>query len=209
MRQYAASPVIQKLVTDRTSYFPNDWQDQFYNVVWNVDTAQGFGLDVWGRIVVIGRNIQVPVDGYFGFSGTPQTWGAFGEESFFGGPAATSTFTLADPAYRVLILTKALSNIARVDARSLNKVLQQLFPGRGRAWASDLGGMAMRVTFEFALEPWEFAVLTNGGVFPRPAGVGVKLAQIPVDTFGFAEAGDAEPFNQGTFLNLGAVSDAN
>jgi hypothetical protein len=69
--------------------------------------------------------------------------------------------------------------------------------------------MAMRVTFEFALEPWEFAVLTNGGVFPRPAGVGVKLAQIPVDTFGFAEAGDAEPFNQGTFLNLGAVSDAN
>jgi hypothetical protein len=41
MRQYSASPVIQKLVTDRASYFPNDWQDQFYNVVWNVDTAQG------------------------------------------------------------------------------------------------------------------------------------------------------------------------
>lgn len=209
MRQYSASPVIQKLVTDRASYFPNDWQDQFYNVVWNVDTAQGFGLDVWGRIVVIGRNIQVPVDDYFGFSGTPQTWGAFGEESFFTGPVATSTYTLADPAYRVLILAKALSNIARVDARSLNKVLQQLFPGRGRAWANDLGSMTMSVTFEFALEPWEFAVLTNGGVFPRPAGVGVKLAQIPVDTFGFAEAGDAEPFNQGTFLNLGAVSDAN
>jgi hypothetical protein len=209
MRQYSASPVIQKLVTDRASYFPNDWQDQFYNVVWNVDTAQDFGLDVWGRIVVIGRNIQVPVSDYFGFSGTPQTWGAFGEESFFTGPAATSTFTLADPAYRVLILAKALSNIARVDARSLNKVLQQLFPGRGRAWANDLGSMTMSVTFEFALEPWEFAVLTNGGVFPRPAGVGVKLYQIPVDTFGFAEAGDAEPFNQGTFLNLGAVSDAN
>lgn len=209
MKQYSASPIIQRLISDRASYFPADWQDQFYGAVWNVDTAQGFGLDIWGRIVVIGRNIQVPAENYFGFSGIPQTWGAFGEESFYTGPTATSTYTLADPAYRVLILAKALANIARTDARSLNGVLQQLFPGRGRAWTNDLGSMAMRVVFEFSLEPWEFAVLTSGGVFPRPAGVGVKLAQIPVDTFGFAESGDAQPFNQGTFLNTGAVSDAN
>ncbi len=209
MRQYAASPVIQKLVAARATYFPNDWQDQFYNVVWNVDTAQGFGLDIWGRVVVIGRNNQVPVEDYFGFSTTPQTWGAFGEESFYGGPAATSTFRLADAAYRVLILAKALANIARTDARSLNGVIQQLFPNRGRAWVNDLGSMSMRVTFEFALEPWEFSVLTGGGVFPRPAGVGVKIAQIPIDSFGFSEASDAEPFNQGTFLSTGAVANAN
>ncbi len=209
MRQYAASPVIQKLVADRGTYFPNDWQDQFYRVVWNVDTAQGFGLDIWGRIVVIGRNIQVPVEDYFGFSATPQTWGAFGEDGFYMGPVATSTYRLSDPAYRVLILAKALANIARTDARSLNGVIQQLFPNRGRAWVNDLGSMSMRVTFEFALEPWEFSVLTGGGVFPRPAGVGVKIAQIPIDSFGFSEASDAEPFNQGTFLSTGAVANAN
>ncbi len=209
MRQYAASPVIQKLVADRATYFPNDWQDQFYNVVWNVDTAQGFGLDIWGRIVVIGRNIQVPIDDNFGFSTTPQTWGAFGEDGFYIGPVATSTYRLSDQAYRVLILAKALANIARTNARSLNGVIQQLFPDRGRAWVNDLGSMSMRVTFEFALEPWEFSVLTGGGVFPRPAGVGVKIAQIPIDSFGFSEASDAEPFNQGTFLSTGAVANAN
>lgn len=209
MRQYAASPVIQTLVADRSSYFSTAWQQSFYDIVWNVDTAQGFGLDIWGRIVVIGRNIQVPVTDYFGFSVSPQTWSSFGEDSMYSGPTATDTYTLADNAYRVLVLAKALSNITSTDSRSLNQVLQKLFPGRGRAWVNDLGSMSMRIIFEFALEPWEFSVLTNGGVVPRPAGVGVKIAQVPVETFGFSEAGDAQPFNQGTFLSTGAVSNAN
>lgn len=209
MRQYAASPVIQTLVADRASYFATGWQQDFYDVVWNVDTARGFGLDIWGRIVVIGRNVQVPVADYFGFSTSPQSWSSFGEDSMYSGPAATDTYVLADNAYRTLILAKALSNITATDSRSLNKVLQNLFPDRGRVWVNDLGSMSMRILFEFPLEPWEFSVLTNGGVVPRPAGVGVKIAQVPVETFGFSEAGDAQPFNQGTFLSTGAVSDVN
>lgn len=68
MKQYAASPVIQQLVADRKTYFQNGWQDQFYNNVWNVDTAKGFGLDIWGRIVVIGRSLQISViDRSFGY----------------------------------------------------------------------------------------------------------------------------------------------
>lgn len=209
MKQYAASPVINRLISDRESYFPATWQEDFYNVVWNVDTAQGIGLDIWGRIVVIGRNIEVPAPDYFGFNTSPQSWSPFGQDSFYTGPTATQTVTLADPAYRVLILAKALSNIASTDSRSINRVLQQLFPGRGRAWVNDLGSMSMRFVFEFALEPWEKSVLVGGGVLPRPAAVGAKLAEIPVDTFGFAEAGDSEPFNQGTFLSIGAVTNAN
>lgn len=209
MKQYASSPTIHRLVSDRKSYFPVAWQDQFYNVIWNVDTAQGVGLDIWGRIVGVGRLLQVPADDYFGFNTTPQSWSPMGEDSFYAGPASGNAYTLADQAYRVLILAKALANIARVDASSLNRILRQLFPGRGRVWVNDLGRMTMRVTFEFALEPWEFAVLASSGVFPRPAGVGVKIAQIPPDTFGFAESGDAEPFNQGTLLSAGAIADAN
>lgn len=211
MKQYAASPVINKLIEDRATYFPNSWQDQFYDVVWNVNTAQGFGLDIWGRIVVIGRNIQIPVVNYFGFTTTPaQSWDPFGQESFYTGPTATTTFTLGDNAYRVLVLAKALANISSTDSPSLNRVINQLFPGRGRAWVNDLGSMSMRFVFEFALEPWEMAVLVNGGVLPRPAGVGATIAQIPVETFGFAEAGEgSQPFNQAPFLSNGAVANAN
>lgn len=59
MKQYASSPVIQQLIADRHEYFQTSWTEDFYNLVWNVDTAQGFGLDIWGRIVVIGRNVTI------------------------------------------------------------------------------------------------------------------------------------------------------
>ena len=210
MKQYAASPAIQQLVSDRGTYFPNSWQDDFYNTVWNVSSAKGFGLDIWGRIVVIGRNIKVPATNYFGFTATPQSWSPFGQQSFYTGPASTATVTLTDSAYLTLILAKAFSNIASTDSHSLNKFIRLLFPGRGNAWVSDLGGMFIRFSFQFSLDPWEVAVLTNGGVLPRPAGVGATIAQIPINTFGFAEAGSgSQPFNQAPFLNNGAVANAN
>lgn len=72
MRQYATSPIIQARVANRDSYFdPTAWQQELYDVVLNLDTAQGFGLDIWGRIVGLpnGRNLTVPVTGtkYLGF----------------------------------------------------------------------------------------------------------------------------------------------
>lgn len=210
MRQYAASPVIQQYVSDWASYFPTDWQNQFYNVVWNVDTAQGFGLDAWGRIVDIGREVQIPVVDYFGYNATPQSWQPFGQAALYTGPTSTTTYRLADDAFRVLILAKALLNITDTTSPAINRVIQQLFPGRGRAWVNDLGSMSVRFVFEFALQPWEQAVLTSAGALPRPAGVNATLAQIPVDTFGFAEAGmGSQPFNQGTLLSNGAVTNAN
>ena len=163
-----------------------------------------------GSHCVIGRDIPLPATEFFGFHTTPdESWNPFNQESFYPGPVNSTTYTLADPAYRVLILAKALSNISATDSRSLNRALQQLFPGRGRAWVNDLGSMSMRFVFEFDLEPWEQAVLVNGNVLPRPAGVGAKLAQIPADTFGFNEAGDCQPFNQGTFMNSGALTNVN
>lgn len=52
----------------------NEWIDpaadfqSFYDYVWNVDTAQGFGLDDWGKIVGVSRYLQVPETDYFGFA---------------------------------------------------------------------------------------------------------------------------------------------
>lgn len=212
MKQYAASPIIQKLIEDRKSYFVTGWQDDFYNIIWNIDTAQGFGLDIWGRIVVIGRDVKIPQIDWFGFNAPPtQGWQPFNQGAFYPGPGSTDVFTLADRAYRVLILVKALTNISATDNPSLNRVINQLFQGRGRAYVNDLGSMSMRVTFEFALEPWERSVLSGSGVFPRPSGVGLQIAEIPIPgTFGFAEQGaGVEGFNNGTFLNEGNIINAN
>jgi hypothetical protein len=210
IKQYAASPRIQQLMTNMAAYLdPSQWTDEFYNIVWNVDSAQGFGLDIWGTIVGVDRYLNVGSSTYFGFNTTPtESWQPFNQGPFYGGPAATSTFKLADNAFRVLILAKALTNVTETTAPGVNAVLQSLFPGRGRCWVNDLGSMSMRFVFEFALESWERAVLVSGEALPRPAGVHATIAEIPTSTFGFAEAGaSAQPFNQGTFLSTGAVND--
>lgn len=183
--QYANSPTITALIGDMNEWIdPRADLDNFYSFVWNIDTAQGFGLDIWGRIVGVERTINVPAD-------TPNPGGF---------PFTPGVLTLSDSQYRQLLLVKALSNITDSTAGSLNKLLSKLFEGRGRCYVNDLGGMAMRFVFEFFLYPFEYAILMNSGVTPGPAGVLVNVIQCdPTQTFGFAEAIQFQPFDQGTF----------
>lgn len=208
--QYANSPTIVQLINNMDEYInPETDFDAFYDFVWNVETAQGFGLDIWGRIVGIGRELTIPSDEtYLGFGEAftaptadtgPQP---FGQAPFWIGERSTETYTLADDAYRTLILVKALANISDCTAPSLNRLLQNLFHGRGRCYVNDLGSMQMRFTFEFYLQPFELAILTQSNAIPRPAAVGLYLAEIPMpNVFGFAEMGEGvAPFGQGTFF---------
>lgn len=212
--QYADSPRIKQLLSNMEQYLDvSKPLDDFYNIVWNVDTAQGFGLDIWGRIVGVQRYLSVIEGNHFGFetASTPQDFRPFNDSVFYAGPTSSSTYRLADDAFRVLILAKALTNIVATTSPAINQVLQNLFPGRGRCYVNDLGSMQMRYTFEFALQPWEWSVLTSSGALPRPAGVNATIAVIPLpNTFGFAEAGttSAAPFGQGTYFSTGAIQNA-
>lgn len=203
--QYANSPTISQLIDNFSQYIdPRAAFDQFYNIVWNVDTAQGFGLDIWGRIVNVSRQLTVTTSpSYFGFLDGVNDMLPFGQAPFYNGPAATATYELTDDAYRQVILVKALANISVVTAPALNALLQKLFAGRGRCYVNDNHDMSLRFVFEFNLEPYEVAIITSGNVFPRPAGVLMTYIQVPVpNVFGFVEAGaSSAPFNQGVFYS--------
>lgn len=203
--QYGNSPTLLQLCHNIDQYIdPRINIDDFYNFVWNVDTAEGFGLDIWGRIVVIGRELQVADDPvFFGFEEALPGSYPFDEAPFYSGEAAaTSTYILADDAYRTLILLKALSNITSCSAPAINQLLQNMFAGRGRVYVSDLGDMAMRINFHFDLTPVERAIITQSGIIPRPAGVKAYVTIIPLPVFGFVEAGDGmTPFDDAPFRN--------
>ena len=56
--QYTHSPIINQII----GYFngsidPNADLERFCHAIWNVETAQTYGLNVWGRIV--GRALSV------------------------------------------------------------------------------------------------------------------------------------------------------
>lgn len=183
--QYANSPTLVQLVQNINTYLdPRADFDTFFNYVWNVETAQGFGLDIWGRIVQVDRTINVPAD-------TPNP----GQFSFTAG-----VYQMTDAQYRTVILMKALANITNCTAPALNQLLSNLFATRGRCYVRDLGGMKMEYRFEFWLQPFEYAIIAQYQVAPRPAGVLASIFQVDVNgTFGFAESLQLQPFNQGTF----------
>lgn len=210
--QYANSATIVQLVQNMNQYVdPRADFDGFFDYVWNVESAQGFGLNIWGRIVGISRELLIPnAPVYFGFKDALPGSYPFDEAPFYDGtPPATQTYKLADDAYRKLILTKALANIASSNAPSLNQLLQNMFADRGRCYVNDLGGMQFRYTFEFDLTLQEYAIVTQSGVLPRPAGVNAILFQTALPLFGFSEAGlSAAPFGQGVFIPQGAINAA-
>ena len=185
--QYGNSATITQLVRNIDLYLdPRTDFDTFYDYVWNVETAVGFGLDIWGRIVNVGRGIDVP-------AGTPNPGGF---------PFVVGPYTMTDAEYRTVILVKALSNITNGTAQSINQLLSNLFATRGRTYVMDTGKMTMQFTFEFFLKPFEYVIISSSGVAPRPAGVLATILQVDVpNTFGFAEANQWQTFDHGAFYN--------
>lgn len=178
LSQYANSPTLMQLCESVAGYFDqSDAQERFFDLVWNVATAQGWGLDVWGRIVGVSRTLTVDGSGRFlGFDeSTTFGLGPFNESPFYSGVTSTSNFVLADEPYRVLVLAKAFSNLCDGSILSLNQLLLRMFPGRGNIYATDGGDMTMTITSVFALSAVEVAMLLTSGVFPRPAGVSLTL----------------------------------
>lgn len=197
--QYANSPALLAVIQGMNdSIDPNARIDDFYRLVWNVDTAVGHGLDVWGRIVGISRYLSIPsTEDFFGFEtgGIPEHSQPFGSGVFFAGAGSSTTFALSDTAYRQLIYFKAFANIARADIPTLNRLVNKLFSGvlglyivrgyvvdgyfsagdPGRAYVQDLGGMQMRYVFEYEFNVYESAIVNTPGLLPHPAGVKVFI----------------------------------
>jgi hypothetical protein len=177
--QYSPSTTIVQLIQNMNTYIdPRTDFDQFFNFVWNVETAQGFGLDIWGRIVVVGRELTIPGEqgDYFGFQTADDDWQPFNQAPFYNrNNQATDTYMLSDSAYRRLILTKALTNISATTAPAINRILTNLFVEQGRAYCLEVSDRKLQYCFEFELSAVEYAIMTQSNAVARPAGVEIEI----------------------------------
>jgi len=177
--QYAtAATLVAMIESGNAAIDPAADLDLFYDMVWNLDTAQGYGLDVWGRIVGVGRVLQVASGLYFGFAEpADDSISPFnsGGPFFAGHDGTTSNFPLTDEGFRVLILAKAYANITDGSIAAFNQILMLLFAGRGNSYVVDNQDMTMEVNLPFTPSPFEVSIVVNSGVMPRPAGVSMSL----------------------------------
>lgn len=207
LTQYAASTNLRSLIeTFNSAMDMSEFTEEFLTAIWDVSTATGYGLDVWGKIVGVSRLLNVRESAtYLGFdealiSSSDDSPKPFNEAPFFEGKQLTSTVRLADDGYRKLIMAKAMANITDCSIPSLNKALYYLFGEQGSAFVTITGVMSMSYVFDYDLSPVEWAILLNSNAIAKPAGVSVSIMSLDFNnTFGFAEA-EMQPFESGTFF---------
>lgn len=176
LTQYANSLRILSLISSFFDAINADGlSDLFLSSILDIDTATGYGLDVWGRIVGVKRTLYVPG----GQSGQLFGWGEPGAGQWYGWRQApwntlntlTPNYSLQDNDYRRLILVKALSNISDRSIPSMNAALMQMFAGQGTVYVSDLGNMTAAYVFSFVPSTLDLAILQQSGAFASPSGV--------------------------------------
>lgn len=185
LTQYSASPTITKLLSDfRDEIDTQADMATFYQNMFDIETANGIGLDIWGKIIGISRTIQLP----------------------------DSTVTLDDEHYRKLLMYKALANITDSSLATLNKLLPLLFEGasfsvRNVIIEAQNGDeyynsypMHVRYTIDEDLSELDTALFSAGGTLSLAAGVGWSLLAATGRVFGFDGSG-LQPFNRGTFMS--------
>ena len=177
--------------------------DLLYKKLVNPRTAEGYGLDVWGRIVAIGRSYLAVEDDtpYFGFDPPGDVVNPrldnFGNAPFY--KQVLGKVRLGDTAFRTYVFLKALINISNSSLASLNQAVKLLFPDAD-IQILHTGTMVLRVLILSPLSESDKAALDN---LPwLPAGVGLEMYQVVTPTFGFAGTG-LQNFCNGTFATYG------
>lgn len=197
MSQYANSPRLMHIINSLWSAIdPERFTDEFYRLVMSIPTANSYGLDIWGRIVGIGRTVNFlnPEGEYFGFV---ETFYPFNERPFSAPGTDSDTWELTDEAYRELILLKALSNIVYATAPNINALMRAMFDKS--CYFLITGHMQAQYIFEFTLTAYQHHLVYNTDILPRPCGVLISIVTADTEsTFGFDGSG-LQPFGQGVF----------
>ena len=200
--QYANSKRINDIINNFWDCInPENDIKNIYDKIINLNTAVGFGLDIWGRIVAISREfISIELKNkYLGFD--PQGVHHTRIDTLDNAPfyqRIDGKVLLSDEGYRFYILIKALINISNSSLYNLNSMLNMLFGDNKNIMIIHTDTMALRLLILSDVpEVAKSALLRMNWL---PAGVNLDIYQVITPTFGF-NGSFLHPFNQGTFCS--------
>jgi len=176
--QYGNSPrMLSLLQSMNSSVDPVNDIDNFYSAIYDIDTANSYGLDLWGRIIGIGRVMSATaIAKYLGFEEgqtSANDYLSFGFGTLFTGNLQGS-LTLADSAYRLLLKIKAISNIQGKSIPQINNMMTILFPNN-KVWVSIPSKKVVKINSTTPFTQTEAALLLYSSTFFRPTGTEITL----------------------------------
>ncbi len=144
------------------------WED-FYTNIFNLDTANYFGLSVWAIILgqpIVFNNSANPDQIPFGFGVNNVD---FTQGNFSGGTG--NTYALPIASARILLQLRYFQLVSSGTVPETNRMLAFVFKNFGPAWLVDNHDMTQTYKFNFPLTSDLAYVFKNIDILPRPAGV--------------------------------------
>lgn len=181
----------QAAIDELNTKFWNDWVSD----VFNLDTANMFGLSVWSIILDIPLTIepreQEADNSNFGFGSFRKN---FGNGNF---TSATNAIIVNEEDARRILKLRYYQLITRGTIPECNKIVADVFGDLGAVYALD--GLDMTMTYIFNFQPSASIrfILDEYDILPRPAGVLVNKNFNPGLSWGFGEF--RKNFNNGNF----------
>ena len=176
-----------------------DFWDAWFRDVFDLDTANDFGLAVWSRILDVPLQVRTEADvnrPAFGFG--------INHKNFTNGSFAryqTGDIPLNTEQQRLVLKLRYFQLISRGAVPEINEWLSELFGDLGSVFVVDSNDMTF-ATYFFSFQPDSQLsfILEKYDLFPRPAGVGIKYQVQVKPSFGFGV--HHLNFNNGNFGGL-------
>lgn len=218
--QYNESTNLLSLLNQKQAWY-NTNQSQFwtdwYNNVFNLITANAFGLSVWSYILNVPLYLNnppepsdKPVWGFNqynpSFPTLENTYLNFGNSNF---SAKNQVIALTLEEQRFLLRLRYFQLSNRGDVTDVNKFLNYLVTTSNIGYVGTiymLDGLNMSITYVLTgtnFPPNLLQVITTLDIFPRPAGVGVKIHINYAKEFGFNAFNPSYPSYINTNQNFG------
>lgn len=157
----------QNYLTTNSQEFWEDW----YNDVFNLTTANDFGIAVWS--IILDLPLLFEVTAFIIGWGFGPGRKSFGDGNFVPAPSGIAQLTTEQRRLLLLLWYRRLTTTATVS--DINSILSFIFGDLGLAYVRDNYNMTIDYIFEFEVPSWILFIFTNFDVFPTPAAVGSNL----------------------------------
>ena len=176
--QYNEAASLESLITSKQSWYDENWQgfwDDWYTDVFDIQTANAFGLTVWSIILNFPLNISNDM-------GNDVGWG-FGANNF---NFSNGNFAVVDAnaivlsleEARLVLWLRAYNITSNGVIPNINAFLNFLFTETlavGSVFARDDYGMEMTYIFDYTPTSSVKFVFANLDILPRPAAVSLDI----------------------------------
>jgi hypothetical protein len=197
--QYNEAHKIEELLTNKQNWVNDNQRDfwqNWYDDVFNLQTANDFGLAVWAIILnlplTVGPSPDPAGKPIFGFGTFNQN---FNNGNF---SSRDSSIFLTTEEKRLLLRLRYYQLVSNGVIPDANRFLKEVFKDFGQVYLLDGLDMTITCVFTFTPDSRLLFMLKRFDLIPRPSGVKLRYIAATGKVFGFGQFN--QNFNNGNFL---------